>query len=208
MGTCRQCGSWCFAGHNHMRRFEHFAVTSIVVWYRGHHYVLQVGNTVWVVCKIWWKCWGCFRVPGALSPCVINTHTHTRLTALCPGLTGWAGPRKVKPIWILLEQETLSGSGISWTICKSAPCARQITTPAPTTQFCTGRMPFLPPNQQCQSTHIHTKSFQAIIQVNMFAFSASTLLIEHHEEHPACKNRIMRWQNAAWFTLCSKLDLL
>jgi len=27
-----------------------------------------------------------------------------------------------------------------------------ITTPAPTTQFFTGRMPFLPPNQQRQST--------------------------------------------------------
>ena len=40
--------------------------------------------------------------------------THTRLTALCPGLPGWAGTRKVKPIWILLEQETVSGSGISW----------------------------------------------------------------------------------------------
>ena len=64
---------------------------------------------------------------------VDNTHTH--LTALCPGLPGWAGTRKVKPIWILLEQETVSGSGISWTICKSARCSRQITTPAPTTQF-------------------------------------------------------------------------
>jgi len=52
-----------------------------------------------------------------------KTHTHTRLTALCPGLPGWAGTRKVKPIWI--------GSGISWAICKSAPCSRQITTPAP-----------------------------------------------------------------------------
>ena len=37
----------------------------------------------------------------------------------------------VKPIWILLEQETVSGSGISWVICKSAPCSIQITTPAP-----------------------------------------------------------------------------
>jgi len=51
--------------------------------------------------------------------------------ALCPGLPGWAGIRKGKPIWILLKQETVSGSGISWTICKSAPCSRQITTPAP-----------------------------------------------------------------------------
>jgi len=60
-----------------------------------------------------------------------HTHTHTRLTALCPGLPGWAGTRKVKPIWILLKQQTVSGSGISWTICKSAPHSRQITMPAP-----------------------------------------------------------------------------
>ena len=63
-----------------------------------------------------------------LSKCMLDvmvkvkdsTHTHTpRLTALFPGLPGWAGTRKVKPIWILLEQETVSGSGISWAICKS-----------------------------------------------------------------------------------------
>ena len=57
--------------------------------------------------------------------------THTRLTALFRGLPGWAGTRKVKPVWILLKQETVSGSGISWAICKSAPRSRQITTPAP-----------------------------------------------------------------------------
>ena len=62
--------------------------------------------------------------------CQSITHTHTRLTALCPGLLRWAGTRKVKPIWILLEQETVSGSRISWAICKSAPHSRQITTPA------------------------------------------------------------------------------
>jgi len=60
-----------------------------------------------------------------------HTHAHTHLTALCPGLPRWAGTRKVKPIWILLEQETISGSGISWAICKSAPRSKQITTPAP-----------------------------------------------------------------------------
>jgi len=53
---------------------------------------------------------------------------------------------------MLLKQETMSGSGISWAICKSAPRFRQITMPAPTTQFFTGRMPFLMPNQQQQST--------------------------------------------------------
>ena len=60
-----------------------------------------------------------------------TAHTHTRLMALCPGLPGWASTRKVKLIWILLKQETVSGTGISWAICKSAPRSRQITTPAP-----------------------------------------------------------------------------
>ena len=56
---------------------------------------------------------------------------HPRLTALCPGLPRWASTRKVKPIWILLKQQTVSGSGISWAICKSAPRSRQITMPVP-----------------------------------------------------------------------------
>ena len=62
---------------------------------------------------------------------ITHTHTHTCLTALCPWLPRWAGTRKVKPIWILLKQETVSGSGISWAVCKSAPHSRQTTTPAP-----------------------------------------------------------------------------
>jgi len=65
-----------------------------------------------------------------------HTHTHTyRLMALCPGLPGWAGTRKVKPIWILVKQETVSSSGISWAICKSASRCRQITMLTPTAQF-------------------------------------------------------------------------
>ena len=81
-----------------------------------------------------------------------HTHTHIRLTALFPGLPWWAGTRKVKPVWILLKQETVSGSGISRAVCKSALRSRQITTPAPHHSFFTDRMPFLPPNQQRQST--------------------------------------------------------
>jgi len=30
----------------------------------------------------------------------INPVNYTRLTAICPGLPGWACTRKVKPIWI------------------------------------------------------------------------------------------------------------
>ena len=59
----------------------------------------------------------------------VTFSTHTHLTALFLGLPRWAGTRKVKPIWILLKQETVSGSGISWTTCKPAPRSRQITPP-------------------------------------------------------------------------------
>ena len=77
-----------------------------------------------IVSSIQWKlCLHTFRVQ--------HTHTHIHLTALFPGLPGWAGTRKAKPIWILLKQETVSGTSISCAICKSAPSSRQITTPAP-----------------------------------------------------------------------------
>jgi len=77
---------------------------------------------------------------------------HTRLTAIFPVLPGCAGTRKVKPIWILLKQETVSGSGISWAVCKSAPHSGHTTTPAPHHSVFTGWMPFVLPNQQCHST--------------------------------------------------------
>ena len=82
---------------------------------------------------------------------LLTAHTHPFKGPLS-GLPGWAGTRKVKPIWILLKQETVSGSGISWAICKSEPRSMQITTPAQHCSVFIGRMPFLPPNQQCQST--------------------------------------------------------
>ena len=59
-----------------------------------------------------------------------QTHTHP-FNGPFPGLLRWASTRKVTPIWILLKQETVSGSGISWAICMSAPYSRQTTTPAP-----------------------------------------------------------------------------
>jgi len=62
----------------------------------------------------------------------------------------------------------VSGSGISWAICKSAPRSRQITTPASYHSVFTGRKPILPPNQQektlhtspkrCYPHHLHTVS--------------------------------------------------
>jgi len=66
----------------------------------------------------------------SIQQCQYTTRVHTPVQRLFfrdyPGETYQKG----KPIWILLKQETVSGSGISWAICKSAPCSRQITTPA------------------------------------------------------------------------------
>jgi len=59
--------------------------------------------------------------------------------------------RKIKTNLDLLEQEIVSCSGICWAICKPAPHPRQ-PCQHPTTQFFASRMPFLPPNQQRQST--------------------------------------------------------
>jgi len=82
-----------------------------------------------------------------------HTHTHARArTHTFNGPFSRTTGSNVKPIWLLLKQETVSGSGISWAMCKSASRSRQITMPVPHHSFFTGRMPFLPPNQQRQST--------------------------------------------------------
>ena len=85
-------------------------------------------NTVFVCCYIQPWALRSFSPRNWLSNCLAMPLTHTGSTALFPGLPRWAGTSKVKPIWILLKQETVSGSGISWAICKSAPRSRQTTT--------------------------------------------------------------------------------
>ena len=59
-----------------------------------------------------------------------NTHTHLFNGSL--SRTTWVSQQqKGKTIWILLKQETASGIGISWAICKFTPHSRQITMSAP-----------------------------------------------------------------------------
>jgi len=84
-----------------------------------------------------------------------ETHTHAH--------TPFNGPLSRTTRVILLKQETVSGSGISWAVCKSAPRSCQITTPAPHHSIFTGQMPFLPPNQERQST----EGFVLLLLVNM-----------------------------------------
>ena len=63
---------------------------------------------------------------------IVHWRTHTRpLNGPLSRTTRVSRYQKGKPIWIILKQETVSGSGISWAICKSAHRSRQTTTPAP-----------------------------------------------------------------------------
>ena len=92
----------------------------------------------------------------------IHTHTYTQPfygpLGFCLGLPGH---KKDKINLDLLEQEMVSGSGISWAICKSAPWSRHKTTPASHYSVFTGWMPFLPPNQQHQTLKAEKKFNQA-----------------------------------------------
>ena len=84
-----------------------------------------------------------------------HTYTHTRLMALCPGLPGEPVPERRNQSGFLLKQETVSGSGISWAICQVCTSLQTDNhTSTPPLSFFTGRMPFLPLNQQCQSTEV------------------------------------------------------
>jgi len=108
------------------------------------------------------------------------THTHTRLTALFLGLPGSAGTRKVKPIWISLKQETVSGSSISWAICKSAPRSRQITTPAPHhSVFYRPRA--LPAAQATASKHWYIHIMQILIPTPKFKLYDHCHYAKYHQ---------------------------
>ena len=110
-------------------------------------------------------------------------YTHTRLMALFPGLPGWASTRKVKPIWILLKQATVSGSGISWAICKSASRSKQITMPVP--HHSVFYMPdALPAAQPTASKHWRLFSIfdnnAEILSISETKFHNSSILVSLH----------------------------
>jgi len=67
-----------------------------------------------------------------LPPFSESLHTYVRpFYGPLDFVRDYLGEPVQEPIWILLKQETVIGSCIRWGICKSAPCSRQITTPAP-----------------------------------------------------------------------------
>jgi len=98
----------------------------------------------------------CMRT-AARSMHTLHTHTHThthtqRLTALFSRTTQVSGYQKGKTNLDFTEARDSEWQWHQLGICKSAPRSRQITTPATHHSVFTGRMPFLPPNQQRQNT--------------------------------------------------------
>ena len=138
-----------------------------------------------------------FTLPQHACICM-HAHMHARMHThpfygpqLCPGLPKWASTRTSLD---LLRQETVSGSGVSWTICKSAPRPRQITCQHHITQFFTDQMPFLPPNQQHQSTedkyYLNTSSLNTVLPLK-----------RRCEERALCQQRIADYCGTCWL-LC------
>ena len=95
------------------------------------------------------ECQCCFAGLDALAALNLHLMLHTTYTHLFNGpLSGttWVSRyQKSNTIWILLKQETVSGSGISWAVCKSAPHSRQTTTPARHLSFLQAGCPYCHP---------------------------------------------------------------
>ena len=77
-----------------------------------------------------------------------HTHTHDRFTALFPGPPGWAGARR--ELLDFMVQGKISRDG--HTVQLGATPSGLIRTRLHHPTFFTSWMPFLPPNQRCQST--------------------------------------------------------
>ena len=105
--------------------------------------------------------WRRSHMAGICSDCStheINTHTYIHPSnGPLYGTTRVSQYQKVKTN---LDFTEARDSGISWAICKSAPRSRQ-PRQHPTTQFFTGPMPFLQPNQQRLSTEGDTREINS-----------------------------------------------
>ena len=84
-----------------------------------------------------------------------NNVRHDALTAVNSGINSEDdNGSKIFSSYTYPFNGPLSGTtevSVSWAICKSAPRSKQKPRQHPTIQSFTGRMPFLPPNQQRQS---------------------------------------------------------
>jgi len=121
-----------FSGTSWVRRYEK-GKTSLDLNEARDDGVLGCSGISWTICKQ--------SAPRCRHQHVIAQFFPDWMLSLTPtthpfnhplsGITQVSRYQKGKTNLGLLKQETVSCSGISWAICKSAPRSRQITMPAP-----------------------------------------------------------------------------
>jgi len=95
--------------------------------------------------------------------------------AIIPGGPGLAGTR-ISPFWILLELIVMKVVVVATGAVRYAKLQRNRHHQQTNTQLFTGWMPFLSPNQQCQSTEGNTNTVifntyhKSITAVNAYQF--------------------------------------
>ena len=88
--------------------------------------------------------------------CYVTNHTFIKTITPQPfygpfsGTTGWAGAKR-EPLVFMVQGKINRGRHINHPAGSYSIRTKQCPAP-PSRYFLTGRMPFLPPNQQCQST--------------------------------------------------------
>jgi len=82
---------------------------------------------------------------------IATSYHHNRFTALFPGPPGWAGARR-EPLVFMVQGNINRGRHTDHPAGRKVSIRTKQCPPPPSPLFFTGRMPFLPPNQQCQST--------------------------------------------------------
>jgi len=81
----------------------------------------------------------------------ISDHHHNHFTALFPGSPGWAGARR-ELLDFMVHGKINRGKHTDHPAEHHSIRTKQCPPPSFPMFFFTGRIPFLPPNQQCQST--------------------------------------------------------
>ena len=116
---------WTHFVHNFHSHFFHSYLVSLALALESQHKWSSASSFVILMYTVFRKNWYiCFSIyfsqfldtfyeTFSEYPQVNMSHTHP-FNGPFPGLPRWASTRKVKPIWILMKQETVSGSGISW----------------------------------------------------------------------------------------------
>ena len=89
---------------------------------------------------------------------LFHHHHHNRFTTLFPGPPGWAGARR-ELLDFMVQGKINRGRHNDHLAGRHSIRTNQCPRP-PSPIFFSGRMPFLPPKQQCQSTEGNAKLWQ------------------------------------------------